>query len=63
MLLQFYGFVEADNIHDVYMADVYEWTKQQYNVTQERWDFLESDPLSMQTLHQVSCLSCRSCSR
>ncbi|DBB01977.1 TPA: hypothetical protein ACH3X1_000563 [Trebouxia sp. C0004] len=53
MLLQFYGFVEMENIHDIYMADMYEWTKQRDNVSEERWHFLESDPLVMQALHQA----------
>ncbi|KAL0024826.1 hypothetical protein WJX79_002354 [Trebouxia sp. C0005] len=53
MLLQFYGFVEMDNINDIYMADMYEWTKQRHNVSEERWHFLESDPLVMQALHQA----------
>ncbi len=56
MLLQFYGFVEMDNINDIYMADMYEWTKQRHNVSEERWHFLESDPLVMQELHQASSL-------
>ncbi|KAL0044789.1 hypothetical protein WJX82_009632 [Trebouxia sp. C0006] len=53
MLLQFYGFVEMDNINDMYMADMYEWTKQRHNVSEDRWHFLESDPLVMQELHQA----------
>lgn len=56
MLLQFYGFVEMNNINDIYMADMYEWTKQRHNVSEERWHFLESDPLVMQALHQASTL-------
>ena len=56
MLLQFYGFVEMDNINDIYMTDMYEWTKQRHNVSEERWHFVESDPLVMQALHQASPL-------
>jgi len=56
MLLQFYGFVEMDNANDIYMADLYKWTKQRHNVSEERWRFLESDPLVMQELHQASPL-------
>ena len=56
MLLQFYGFVEMKNVNDIYMADMYEWTKQRHNVSEERWQFLESDPLVMQALHQASPL-------
>ena len=54
LLLQFYGFVEMDNIHDVYMADMVAWVRQQHNVDEERWQFLETDPLAMQSLHQVT---------
>lgn len=53
MLLQFYGFVEMKIVNDIYMADMYEWTKQRHNVSEERWQFLESDPLVMQGLHQA----------
>ncbi len=53
MLLQFYGFVEMDNMHDIYMADLADWVQQQYKAEEGRWQFLESDPIVMQELHQA----------
>ena len=54
VLLLFYGFVEMQNINDVYLADLAEYVQQNVNVDQERWQFLETDFLVMQSLHQVS---------
>lgn len=52
-LLQFYGFVDTDNPHDVYTADMADWVKTRYGVLEERWQFVETDAAVMQSLQQV----------
>lgn len=52
-LLQFYGFVDTDNPHDVYTADMADWVKTRYGVLEERWQFVETDAAAMQSLQQV----------
>ena len=52
-LLQFYGFVDTDNSHDVYTADMADWVKTHYGVLEERWHFVEADAAVMQSLQQV----------
>lgn len=58
-LLQFYGFVDTDNPHDTYTADMADWVKTRYGVLEERWQFVETDAAVMQSLQQVCsiCLS------
>ena len=70
-LLQFYGFVDTDNPHDVYTADMAGWVKTHYGVLEERWQFVETDAAVMHSLQQVcpvlrmshTCVLCdRACS-
>lgn len=56
-LLQFYGFVETDNPHDVYTADIADWVTAHHRVETERWQFLETSPVVTQSLKQV-CPAC-----
>ena len=52
-LLQFYGFVDSDNPYDVYTTDMADWLKTRYGVLEQRWHFVETDPVVMQSLQQV----------
>ena len=52
-LLQFYGFVDTQNVNDVYTADMADWVKAHYGVLEERWQFLETDAIAMHSLQQV----------
>lgn len=57
-LLQFYGFVDTDNPHDIYTADMADWVKTHYGVLEERWQFIETDAAVMQSLQQVCPMLC-----
>lgn len=57
-LLQFYGFVDTDNVNDAYTTDMTDWVKAHYGVLEERWQFLATDGIAMQSLQQV-CSLCR----
>lgn len=57
-LLRFYGFVDIDNPHDVYTADMADWVKTHYGVLEERWHFVEADAAAMQSLQQVCSVLC-----
>ena len=57
-LLQFYGFVDTDNPHDVYTANMADWVKTHYGVLEERWHLLERDTAVMQSLQQVCFVLC-----
>lgn len=52
-LLQFYGFVDTDNVNDVYTANMVDWVKKHYGVLEERLQFLETDAIVMHSLQQV----------
>ena len=57
-LLQYYGFVDTDNPHDVYTADMADWVKTHYGVLEERWQFVETDASVMKSLKQVCSVLC-----
>ncbi|KAL3135541.1 hypothetical protein ABBQ38_006018 [Trebouxia sp. C0009 RCD-2024] len=52
-LLQFYGFVDTDNVNDAYTTDMTDWVKAHYGVLEERWQFLATDGIAMQSLQQA----------
>ena len=54
--LQYYGFVDTDNIHDYYTADLLEWVLQHQHVPQSAVSAVKSDSSTLAALQQVLCL-------
>ncbi|KAL3158709.1 hypothetical protein ABBQ32_011447 [Trebouxia sp. C0010 RCD-2024] len=52
-LLQVYGFVDTDNVNDAYTTNMADWVKAHYGVLEERWQFLATDAIAMQSLQQA----------
>ena len=52
-LLQYYGFVEEDNVHDYYTADLLQFVKEHGNATWRRIEAFESGPY-VESLTQVT---------
>ena len=49
-----------DNIHDVYIANLWDWVQEHYSMDEERWQFLETDPVVTQALKKVISILCHS---
>lgn len=60
--LQYYGFVDTDNIHDYYTADVLEWILQHKRVPEYGAAAIKADPSSLKALQQVCVCVCVCCS-
>ena len=52
--LQYYGFVDTDNIHDTYTIDMLEWLKSTYLLPEQGLQALESDATALHSLQHVS---------
>ena len=53
--LQYYGFVDTDNKHDAYKADLLSYVSQHFKVEPERLQAVQKDATWRQALQQVPC--------
>ncbi len=51
--LQYYGFVDTENVNDAYTADVLQWVTQHHQLEPERVQALEKDVPALKALQQV----------
>lgn len=52
--LQYYGFVDSDNVNDVYTADVLQWVTQHFQMAEEQLQAVEADAAALWSLQQVA---------
>ena len=52
--LQYYGFVDTDNIHDSYSTDLLDWVSARYRLPTEGRQAVEADAAALHALHHVS---------
>ena len=53
--LQYYGFVDTDNKHDAYNADLLSYVTQNFEVQPQRLQAVQKDTTWLQALQQVLC--------
>ena len=56
--LQYYGFVDTDNIHDTYSIDLLEWLKRRYQLLEDSVEAVEADSAALHELQHVSRPCC-----
>ena len=52
--LQYYGFVDTNNVHDTYSIDLLDWLQSRYQLPEEGVEAVKADPAALRELQHVS---------